>query len=181
MNYAWTLFFSDVDIDTTGSQPRRFWSGEGDLVFTEPGEMTANTWLGTKRGDAYLISVGEIEYRLGAPEKRLTLSFALVTLELEQFFLEDLGPIGTEFGFLHSEDGGRTWLRPPGGILKGRLSNGVINENNVYTCEIESYLGDTDREPADVWSRENFVLEYGKNVVGFERVPFNQVVNWPPR
>ena len=118
MNFGWTLYFEDV-VEGSPEETRHFWSGEGDLVFTEPGTdpPVMNTWMGTQRGDAHLISIGAIENRVGAPERRLTLSIAIVTTELEDLLLKDIGPVGTQVGFLFSEDGGRTWQRPPGACL----------------------------------------------------------------
>ena len=177
MNYAWTCFIHDTST-AAGLQPLRLWSGEGDLVFE------GQTWKGMQRGDASLMALGAVEYKEGQPDRRVTVSIALTDAMLEQALSEDIGPYGVEVGFLYSTDDGLTWNRTPEGTLYGRASNGRISTDNVYTIDVESFLGDLDRSEPVYWSREAYVAQYGADAKGFEQTAElasrGATVSWPP-
>ncbi len=134
MLIAWLAEFKDTT--------HLFWSGEGTLTFN------SKTYEG-----APFIRVSASQSSVGAPRRRLQVSFALTDRTTRLAFLQDPGPLTVEVTWIHSTDNGATWQLAPRKFV-GRLSNPVIS-GGVYTIEIETYGGDVDRGVPLTWSDDD--------------------------
>ena len=127
--------------------PYRYWSGEGEL---------------TLGGHAYegrsFINISAYETSLDAPDVRLTASFAVADTADREPFLQDPGPLPVEIEWIHSSDGGHTWIALPRKFV-GRLSQPTLHEG-VYSIEIETYSGDVARGHPKRWSDEDQQRRY---------------------
>ena len=131
---AWTISFVDID--------RRFWSSDGDLTYA------GNTYQGG-RG----LSIEHTAAELGAPVRRAVVSLALQ--DLNDIFLNDLGPVQVEIEYIYSSDRGITWLAT-GERFIGLTSTATFVDG-AYSVEIETYTGWIDQGPQLKWSHETQV------------------------
>ncbi len=120
----------------------RFWTGEGDVT------LNSQVYQGRP-----FITLSAAETTLGAPDRRLTVSFPVTDRTLRQQLLQDPGPLTIKILSIYSTDRGQTWNIVPS-LFVGRLSKPVIRDG-VYSIEIETYGGDVDRGRPLKWSDED--------------------------
>ena len=128
-----------------GTEPAyRFWTGADDLTYD------GATYQGRD-----FVALAPAEATLGAPNRRMTASFAFAGLPRAQknAFLQDPGPLTVELEWIYSDDQGQTWARVPRKFV-GRLSRPRIVDG-IYTIEIETWGGDVDRGRPRKWSHED--------------------------
>ena len=141
---AWTLYLADSDPDPDTTTPRRWWSGEGDLV------LEGHTWRGASGPAGALMEIGPVETRQGLPGRRTTFRLAVVPASVQRLLQVDLGGVELQIGFL-GEIGGVLTRIPR--YAEGRLSEHVIRDGEL-TGTIETWLGDVDRGRPLEWSHE---------------------------
>lgn len=171
---GWTAYFSDVNPGTP-EDARRWWSGRGDLVFE------TFTWRGTSSDQGALIEVRGLGSELGPPARRPVVRMAVSNEAIRRLVSVDLGVIGVDVGIIYSEDNGQTWARSP---LSGsyRLSRQSLDDG-VLTAELESWIGDLDRQRPRTWSHDEQQARYPGDM-GF--VYKRQIaqglaeIKWPP-
>ena len=167
----WLLTIDDLGAP---AETRYWWSGEDNLVYD------GITWLGTTVAGEHLMTVSPVEHTLGEQSRRATIQLVVTGEAVRRVLSQDPGPVQIRVDWLVSEDNGETF-RKLARSFYGRLS-GPTYQNGIYSAELETRLGDTDRHDPRQWSHENQLqlhpgdmgLEFARSLAdGFE-------LKWPP-
>ena len=167
-----------VDIAGIGlmSTPYRVWSGEGQLT------IGGQTYEGTSFGGGALASISPVEQSLDAPTSRASVTIAVPNAAVREMLEIDIGPVTVNLRYIYSSDFGKTWTIVPIGI-QGRLSRPSYEvDGSLYTVEIETWSGDSDRGNPKLWSHETQQSEHpGDRGFEFARALAEGIESrWPP-
>ena len=184
----------DVDIDTFGlsaagimlgwvaeiegiiDKPHRVWSGYGDLQFE--GEI----WTGTQSQQGPFVAISPLTNNVGEPARRASVSIAVPKSTIRQMLAVDVGPVEVSIKPIQSQNNGKSWIRLARGF-KGFLSRPNFDSNtSIYTVELETWSGDSDRGSPRYWSDEHQRQEHpGDKGFEFARaLAEGEEISWPP-
>ena len=168
---AWAMEIVGVGL---ANIPYRVWSGLGQL------DWNGVIWDGTQSVNGSFVSVSPVTDKVGAPDRRASVTISVTAEMIRQLLAIDTGPVSVFLRYLYSLDNGVSWIEAPM-VLAGRLSQPKF-DRGLYTVEIETWSGDVDRGEPKLWSDETQRAEYPGDK-GFEFIRgLSQGIDtrWPP-
>lgn len=165
-----------AEIEGIIDKPHRVWSGYGELQFE------GETWLGTQSEQGPFVAISPFTNNVGEPAKRASVSIAVPKTAIRQMLAVDVGPVEVKINSIQSQNNGRSWIRLGRGF-KGFLSRPTFDSNSsIYTVELETWSGDSDRGSPRYWSDEHQRQEHpGDRGFEFARaLAEGEEITWPP-
>ena len=127
-------YLNIIIIIYTDPDPIRIWNGDNSII------INSNTYMGAGK----LISVGEMEVAAGSPQKRTNIAISGIEQSFRQQFLQDVGPLRVDIGFIglkHTDlDQDVPLSNIPNFIIQGRISTPSFKDG-ILSVEIESKRG----------------------------------------
>ena len=161
--------------DEPAAPVRRWWTGEGDLVFD------SKTWEGTHSDEinGSLMRISSIQETTDSPDARMQIFINVTKDSVRSMLARDFGSPKVTVFWVWSQDG-RTWQRIPRRYI-GNVSQVTAN-GGVLTVEVETRTGDVDKGLTIWWNDESHRQRYPDDT-GFRHLRQLQEVGaqikWP--
>ena len=166
-----TIIANTIEFHTDNPQHEPFkyqWTGDGDLEFDDK----------TFKGIGNVLTVSPATSSISQPTNRMTVQFTLADESIAQRIVRvsDALPITTEW--IMSNDSGMNW-KTTGLKYTGRLSAPKF-QNGIYTVELETYRGSSQKGPQMWWSEQSQLSRHpGDRCFEYlRRLELGQQSNW---
>lgn len=142
---AWIGYVTDTDPGDP-TVPRRWWSGEDDLVFE------GHVWRGAfnAAADGALIDISDVSQTIDLPGQRTSIRLAVSGAAIRHALSVNMGAVEVHIGWIFSLDEGATWMRVPRRIIADLSETKVVDGELIASLDDE--MGDGDRGRPLWWS-----------------------------